>query len=62
MDNWPPQQLFALFTTADGGVDLEHFAMAGFDEARSILLQVLAPAQTNAAERPCSQVAAHGAA
>lgn len=29
-----------MFVTADGGEDLEHFAVRDFDEARSILLQV----------------------
>ena len=40
VDEWAPQQLFALFMTADGGVDLEHFVLASFAEARSALLQV----------------------
>ena len=33
-------QLFALIVTADGGHDLDHFAVQEFQEARSILFQV----------------------
>ena len=40
VDAWAPDQLFAMFITADGGVDLEHFVLGSFEEARSALLQV----------------------
>lgn len=35
-------QMYVVFVVANGGSDLEHFEVHGFEEARSILLQVSA--------------------
>ena len=40
VDCFEDEQLFVVFVVADGGSDLEHFAVRSFEEARSILLQV----------------------
>lgn len=40
IDVFPADQLYIVFVVADGGADLEHFEVHGFEEARSILLQV----------------------
>lgn len=34
-------QLYVVFVLADGGKDLEYFVLSDFDEARSLLLQVV---------------------
>jgi serine/threonine-protein kinase haspin len=40
VDAFPEDQLYIVFVVADGGVDLEHFEVRSFKEAKSILLQV----------------------
>lgn len=40
VDAFGPEQLHVVFVVANGGADLERFEVHGFDEARSILLQV----------------------
>lgn len=39
VDRFPEDQLYVVFVFADGGVDLEHFELRGYQEAQSILLQ-----------------------
>ena len=43
VDCFGTDQLFVVFVVADGGSDLEHFAVRSFEEARSMLLQVWVP-------------------
>ncbi|CAM6020973.1 unnamed protein product [Sphagnum balticum] len=38
---FPDKQLYVVFVLADGGQDLESFVLADFDEARSVLFQVV---------------------
>lgn len=40
VDCFPNDQLYVVFVVANGGVDLEHFQVRSFAEARSLLLQV----------------------
>ena len=39
VDGFPGDQLYVVFVFADGGIDLEHFELRGYQEAQSILLQ-----------------------
>jgi serine/threonine-protein kinase haspin len=41
VDAFRDDQLFVVFVVENGGADLERFEVHGFEEARSILLQVL---------------------
>lgn len=39
VDIFPADQLFVVFVVADGGLDLEHYALRSYDEMCSLLLQ-----------------------
>ena len=41
VDLFGDDQLFVVFVVANGGADLEHFEVHSYEEARSIILQVL---------------------
>jgi len=41
VDMFGNDQLFVIFVVANGGADLEHFEVHSYEEARSIILQVL---------------------
>jgi hypothetical protein len=49
----PPHQLYAVFAMANCGRDLESYALAGWDQVRSMLLQVGALARARARARVC---------
>lgn len=41
VDAFPGDQLYVVFVVANGGADLEHFELRSFQEAQSLLMQVL---------------------
>ena len=57
VDEFGAEQLYIVYVTADGGVDLEHLELRSYEEAVSILLQVGAAAgKLSASPGTCVQL------